>query len=209
MRINKRIQWTMTTFILGGILGLASVLLRGPVPMPSVDVDTWANVVTNENYFLTQLLTLIAYILPYLGFWGLYASLSGQQNTEKLAFWGFMASIIGTSLAIAMLGVLSYVSPILAENFLQGDLSSPEVITQVTTGNPLWINLFGGFLYLLGTVFLGIAIWRSDSLPKWSGMLVGLHGLFLVFGFMFYPLLILSWLFILFAGLWLFINLRT
>ena len=197
----------MSTFILGGILGLVGVQLRGPVPMPRADVNTWAQAVTNENYFLTQLLTLIAYVLPYLRFWGLYASLSVRGNTEKLAFWGFMASIIGASLAIAMLGVFSYVSPILAENFLQGDLSSPGVITQVATGNPVLINLLGGLLYLIGTALLGIAIWRSDSLPKWSGVLVGLLGLFLVIGFMFHPLLILSWLFILFSGEWLFINL--
>jgi hypothetical protein len=208
MEIKNRVRWTLSTFIFAGIMGLVGVLLRGPVPLPSVDVDAWASAVTNNQYFVAQVLILFAYVLPFLGFWGLYASLSDQENVERIAFWGFMASIIGTSLAIATLGVFSYISPVLAENYLMGDHQSPEIITQVATGKPAAINLLGGFLYLLGTLLLGIAVWRSNSQPKWIGLLLGLHGISLVFGFMYYPLLILSWLFFLAAGVWLFIIFR-
>lgn len=206
MMRKNRIRWSLFTIVLSGVLGLIGLLLRGPVPLPNVDVNAWVKAVTQDTYFLAQALTLFAYVVPFFGFWGLYASLAEQEKVEKPAFWGFMTSIIGTSLAIATLGVFSYVSPYLAEYYLLGDLQSPDIITQIATGKPALINLFGGFLYLLGTGLLGWAVWRSELLPKWSGLLIAGHGLCLVFGFMFYPLGVLSWVFLLLAGLWLFIN---
>ena len=201
---SARIRLSILTLAIGSVLGLIGFVLRGPVPLPNMDVDTWAQAVTASNYFLAQVLTIFAYILPYFGFWALYAFLARIERVERIAFWGFMSSIIGTSLALATLGIFSFVSPQIAQRYLQGDNNLPEIITLVATGQPAMINLLGGTIYLIGTGLLGVAIWRSGILPKWTGLLVGLHGLFLVFGFMLFPLLFLSWIFLLSAGLWIF-----
>lgn len=190
------------------MLGIISLALRGPAVLPNVDVDAWAQVVTGNNYFVAQVLTIAAYVLPFLGFWAIYASLASIEKVEKIAFWGFMCSILGTSLAIATLGIFSFVSPFIAERYLMGDAQLPEIITQVAFGPPSIINYLGGTLYLLGTVLLGIAIWRAGLYPKWSGLLIACHGLFLVFGFMLFPILLLSWVLILIAGVWLFYTVR-
>ena len=180
--------------------------MRGPVPLPSVDVETWTAAVTGDYYFYAQVLILIAYVMPFFGFWGLYEWLSERDEVEKLAFWGFLTAIIGTSLAIATLGVFSYVNPYLAEEYMLGDLQAPEIITQIATGRPAVINISDGSLYLLGTVLLGMTVWRSGLLPKWSGVLIAAHGLSLIFGFIFFPLLLASWVFLLLAGWWLFVT---
>lgn len=206
MTKENRARWSIFTFVLGGALGLIALLLRGPVPLPNVDVESWAMAVIGENYFTAQVLTIFAYVIPFFGFWAVYDFLAGNERVEKLAFWGFMTAIIGTSLAIATLGVFSFVSPYLAEEFMLGNPQAPGIITQVATGRPAAINILGGTLYLLGTVLLGIAIWRGEGLPKWSGILLAAHGVSLVFGFIFYPLLLVSWIFILIAGLWMFIK---
>jgi hypothetical protein len=203
MKNPARIRMGMLTLVFGSLLGIVGLLIRGPVPLPNTDVETWAQVATGSSYFLAQVLTIFAYVVPYFGFWAIYACLATNEKVEKLAFWGFMSSIIGTSLAIATLGVFSFVSPLLAERYLQGDVQLPEIITQVATGQPAVINFLGGTIYLLGTALLGLAIWRSGELPKWSGLLIALHGLFLVVGFMLFPLLVLSWVLLLFAGIWL------
>ena len=52
----------------GSLLGIVGLVLRGPVPFPNMDVDAWAQAVTGSNYFLAQVLNIIAYVLPYLGF---------------------------------------------------------------------------------------------------------------------------------------------
>lgn len=209
MENQNRIRWSLFTFVLGSALGLIGLLIRGPVPLPSVDVEIWAMAVSSESYFTAQVLTLLAYVIPFFGFWALYDLLATKERVEKLAFWGFMTAIIGTSLAIATLGVFSYVSPYLAEDFMLGNLDAPDMITQIATGRPAIINIFGGILYLLGTIMLGLAVWRSDLLPKWPGFLIAAHGLSLVFGFMFYPLLLASWIFLLAGGLWLFIKIGS
>lgn len=206
MEKKTRIHWSIFTFVLGGVLGLTGVLIRGPVPLPDVNIDGWLTAVTSDYYFTAQVLTIISYVLPYLGFWGLYAGLEDQIKVERIAFWGFMTAIMGTSLAIATLGVFSFVSPYLAEDYLLGDLQSPLMISEIATGKPALINLSGGFLYLLGTGLLGLALWRNEHWPRWSGLLISAHGLFLVIGFMFFPLLILSWVLLLAAGLWLFLK---
>lgn len=201
-----RIRIGLATLVIGGLLGLGGLLLRGQVPFPNLDVDAWAQAVTGSNYVLAQILTILAYVIPYLGFWAIYALLEQVENVEKLAFWGFMFSIIGTSLAIATLGIFSFVSPQIAVRYLQGDAQLPSIISQVVTGQAAIINLSGGILYLLGTVLLGLAIWRSRSLPKWSGLLITLNGIFLVFGFLWFPISLLSWVYILGAGLWLLVG---
>jgi hypothetical protein len=131
-----------------------------------------------------------------------------NEKVEEHAFWGFMSSIIGTSLAMATLGVFSFVSPLLAERYLQGDDQLPEIIIQVATGQPAMVNYLGGTFYLIGTLLLGVAIWRSGLLPKWTGLLIALHGLLLVVGFMVFPLLVLSWVFLFGAGLWMFFRIK-
>ena len=203
MESSTRIRLSLLTLVVGSVLGIFGLVLRGPVPLPNVDVDAWARAVTGSNYFLAQVMTIFAYVIPYFGFWAIYARLAKLDKVERLVFWGFMCSIIGTSLAIATLGVFSFVSPQLAERYFLGDNQLPEIISQVATGQPAIINILGGILYLLGTVSLGLAIWRSGSLPKWSGLLIALHGLFLVFGFMLFPVLLLSWVFLLSGGFWL------
>ena len=208
MESSTRIRLSLLTLVFGSVLGIIGLVLRGPVPLPNVDVDAWARAVTGSNYFLAQVIIIFAYVIPYFGFWAIYARLAKLDKVERLAFWGFMCSIVGTSLAIATLGVFSFVSPQLAERYFLGDNQLPEIISQVATGQPAIINILGGILYLLGTGSLGLAIWRSGSLPKWSGLLIALHGLFLVFGFMLFPVLLLSWVFLLSGGFWLVYGLK-
>lgn len=68
-----------------------------------------------------------------------------------------MSSIVGTSLALITLGIFSFVSPQIAQRFLQGDNQLPNIVIQVATGQPAIINYVGGTLYLLGTELLGVA----------------------------------------------------
>jgi hypothetical protein len=201
---SQRIKFGLLTLALGSLLGVIALLMRGQVPLAQLDVDAWAKSVTGEWYIFAQVLYIFAYVIPFWGFWALYGWLSTNDRVERLAFWGFLGSIVGTSLALPMLGIFSFVSPLIAQLYLGGDSQIPEVLSQVSSGIPLMVNLAGGVLYLVGTGLLGLAVWRSGFMPKWAGLLIGLHGLFLVFGFTFYPLLLLGWVFLVVSGFWLF-----
>jgi hypothetical protein len=202
MENPKRIRLGLLTLVLGSLLGIIGLVLRGPVPLPNMDVTAWARAVTGSNYTLAQVFYICAYVLPYFGFWSLYAYLSKVGQVEKIAFWGFMGAIIGTSLALPTLGIFSFISPQLALRYLQGDTQLPEIVTQVAIGQPAIINILGGTIYLIGTALLGLAIWRSRKVHKWAGLLLALHGLFLVIGFTLFPVLLLGWVFLFFGGFW-------
>lgn len=206
MKISKRIRLGLLTLVFGSILGIIGLVMRGPAPLPNMDVEAWVQVVTGSNYFIAQVLYIFAYVLPYFGFWALYALLSKVEAVEKIAFWGFMGSVVGTSLALPTLGIMSFVGPEIAQRYLQGDTQLPEIITQVVIGQPAIINLLGGTIYLIGTALLGWAIWRSKKNLKWAGLLLALHGLFLVIGFTLFPVLLLGWVFLFFVGLGLYLE---
>ncbi len=89
---STRIRLSILTLAICIVLGLIGLVLRVPVPLPNMDLDTWAQVVTGSNYFLAQILTIFAYIFPYFGFWALYAYLARIKQVERIAFWGFMSS---------------------------------------------------------------------------------------------------------------------
>ncbi len=55
-----------------------------------------------------------------------------------------------------------------------------RVISDATSiSNPVAF-LFGAtsaWLYGIGSIFLGIAVWRSRSLPKWAGLLYAVNSI--------------------------------
>ena len=202
--VSQRIRFGLLVLGLSSVLGIIALLLRGQVPLAQNDAQAWAQSVTGGQYIWAQVLYIFAYVIPFWGFWALYAWLSKNDRVERMAFWGFLCSIVGTSLALPMLGVFAFVSPLIAQRYLGGDAQILDMLTQASSGVPLMVNLAGGVLYLLGTVLLGVAVWRSGLMAKWVGPLIALHGLFLVFGFTLYPLLLLGWVLLVVSGFWLF-----
>lgn len=167
METSVRIRFGYLTLVVGSLLGILGLLLRGPVPLPNMDIESWSSGVTSSNYFLAQVLTIFAYVIPYVGFWAIYASIAMIEKVERAAFWGFMSSIVGTSLAIATLGVFSFVSPRLAELYLQGNEQLPNIIIEVATGQPAIINILGG------TLFVGYRAVGNRYLEKWIAPKMG------------------------------------
>ena len=64
MESSTRIHLSLLTLVVGSVLGIFGLVLRGPVPLPNVDVDAWARAVTGSNYFLAQVMTIFAYVIP-------------------------------------------------------------------------------------------------------------------------------------------------
>ena len=200
--IKRREILSLLTLPIAGGIGLLATLLRGNVVLPIQNAEAWVSAVTASNYPIAQYITIIAYVLPYIGFWGIYASTSGEKATERVAFYGFIGAITGTSFALPTLGVFAYMGPSIGEFYLSGQNQSIQLLSNSVSGIPLAINLTGGTLYLIGAVLLGIAIWKSIKFSKWGGIMIALHGLFLVVGFGMYPLLLLSWILLIIGGSW-------
>jgi len=199
---NKRLVISLWTLPISGVLAIGALLLRKFIVLPGNDQLEWAQMVTSNSYLTAQYIYILAYIIPFLGFWALYMYLS-QQHLEKLAFWGFTGTLLGTALPLTTLGVFSFASPAIGDLYLQGNVNAPQIINEIAFGPSMILaGLPGAFLYVGGCTAFGVAIWKSGILPKWSGVLLALHGIFIAFGFGMPTLLVLSWVFLTACGMW-------
>jgi len=196
---KRKILLCLFTFPLSGVLALVALFLRKFVGLPIGDLAAWAGVVASKSYLMGQYLYILAYVLPFLGFWALYMVLM-QRNGEKLAFWGLVGTLVGTGLPLTTLGVFAYASPALGKLYLQGDTHLPQVITDIAMGSSMVMGLPGAIFYVSGCLLFGLAIWRSGALTRWSGVLFTLHGLLVAFGFGSPLMLALSWFLLIASG---------
>ena len=199
---NKRLILCLWTLPISGLLAIGALLLRKFIVLPGTDLLEWAQMVASSSYLTAQYIYILAYAIPFLGFWALYMVLM-QHGLEKLAFWGLMGTLLGTALPLTTLGVFAFASPAIGDLYLQGNTQAPQIINDIAFGPSMMLaGLPGAFLYVGGCIAFGIAIWRSEVFPKWSGVLLGLHGLFIAFGFGMPALLVLSWFFLAVCGVW-------
>ena len=205
---NKRLIICLWTLPISGVVAIGALFLRKFIVLPGNDALEWAQMVTSSSYLTAQYIYILAYVIPFLGFWALYMYLS-QQQLEKLAFWGFMGVIQGTALPLTTQGVFSFASPAIGNLYLQGNTQSPQIITEIAFGPSMAMaGLPGAFLYVGGCIAFGVAIWRSGVISKWNGIFLALHGLFIAFGFGIPALLVLSWVFLVICGIWIISSIR-
>ncbi|TFH50678.1 MAG: hypothetical protein E4H01_01725 [Lysobacterales bacterium] len=168
--------------------------------IPGAQGSEWAEIATAPTYLPSQYAYAVAYVLPFFGFWALYAYIRDRGNGERLAFWGFMGALIGTALALPTLGVVAFAGPEFAQLFMAGNPEIPQILNDIALGPAMGLGLPAAVFYSVGCLLLGIAVWRSDSLPKWSGIALAAHGFTLVFGFGFPVVLVASWVLFIVCG---------
>ena len=201
MQIPKptRLALCLLTFPVSGILAIVALLARKFVGLPGEDLAKWAKVVSSNVYLVSQYVYIIAYVLPFFGFWALYMYLM-PGKVERLAFLGLMGTLLGTGLPLTTLGVFAYTSPVMGRLYLLGDSHLPQVITEIAMGSSLVLGMAGAILYVGGCTLFGIAVWKCGTLARWSGIMFALHGLLVSFGFGSPVLLVLSWVFLVISG---------
>ena len=196
-----RLFLCLLTFPASGILAIIALLLRRFAGLPGQNLVEWAEVVSSSVYLISQYGYILAYVLPFFGFWALYMVLM-QCKVERLAFWGLMGTLLGTGLPLTTLGVFAYASPVMGRLFLLGDSPLPEVTTEIAMGSSMVLGMPGAILYVGGCTLSGVAVWKCGTLARWSGVTLALHGLFLSFGFGSPPVLLLGWVLLVVSGGW-------
>jgi len=197
---KKRILVSLWTFPISGLIAIVALLLRKFVNLPIGDISEWARDVVSRNYLTAQYLYILAYLIPFFGFWALYMYLA-QRNKEKIAFWGLMGALLGTGLPLPTLGVLAYASPVMGNLYLQGNTNLPQAINEIVMGSSMVMGMPGAFLYIGGCILFGIGVWQSGTINKWAGVTLSLHGLFIAFGSGVPLLLTLSWVLLVTSGI--------
>ena len=105
----------------------------------------------------------LAWLLVLLGLPGLYAAQRGGMG--RLGLVGFLTAFSGTYL-IAVTGNFGFLAPVLAKQ-------SPAVLDSINQYSPVVIiNGLAAIVFMIGYVLFGVAMIRTATLPRWSGVLV-------------------------------------
>ena len=186
-----------------GAVALGLALLLVPVAFGIINPASDAQTLTSGLYLLRQVLFLSSFILLIFGFLALYASLRSSRR-ERLAFVGMIVTLVGIGLFLPAIGFLSLVSPALAQLTLHGQKDAANVVNTVAITPGAITLLVGSVLLALGVIIFSIAIWGSNTLPRWAGIPFAVGEVILVFHGQL-PLVgdILAGLLIAIGGVWL------
>ncbi len=168
--MQNRVRLGILALPASGLLGIISVLPPGVFINPAVDPQGFAQA-SNTNG-LGNMIGIVSLVLLLVGVQSLYLLLA-DTPADRWAFAGMILTIVGLGLFLPFAGIFAFAAPVAGRFYLNGDKSAVGVIAEsVAMSNPsafLFVGLAGLFS-VVGSIFFGIAIWRSRRLPKWSGI---------------------------------------
>lgn len=139
-----------------------------PQPNPSSEFEAWSRFVTTTYFMLTHLLgTMLGIILLIFGIiaLGTYLAKEGGRS-GRLGPVAMVVTIAANMLFLPIAGWAAFGEPAIGRAYLSGI----EDARQINPGIDFTvIFLLSIVLAIIGNVLLGIAIWRSKTLPNWAG----------------------------------------
>jgi hypothetical protein len=161
-----------------GLLGLA---LYGaltffssldPQPDPNTDYEAWAYYVSTTYYVLKHLFgSILGLVFALFGTFALGAYLT-RSRAGRLGLVAMVITVFGYALFLTIGGVATFAAPGEGQAYVAGDYEFAEI---AASGFAVTVQtatlLLSTVLLLVGNVLLGVAVWRSGTLPRWAGAL--------------------------------------
>ena len=142
-----------------------------PQPDPNTHYEAWSRFVTTDGYALKHLfLTVLGTIFGIFGSIALWAYLA-RSRAGRMGLVAMVISVLGYSLFLTWGGVSTFAAPQEGQAYLAGIEAYKElpiIFANTLQGLTMAVSIVLGFA---GNVLLGVAVWRSGILPKWSGAL--------------------------------------
>ena len=142
-----------------------------PQPDPNTHYEAWARYVTTDFYLLKHLFASgLGLILVIFGTIALGAYLI-TSRAGRMGLVGMVITVFGTLLFLMIGGLSIFAVPKEGQAFLAGIEEYAKLPTILADTTLLPTMGVGVLLMLVGNVLLGVAVWRSGTLPKWAGAL--------------------------------------
>jgi hypothetical protein len=172
---------TMTLTRLSGLALIAAfaLALTGGILHPVIGGDSHAASSLVQPLFPTaHLLVFLGEICLLFGLPGLYASIA--PRTGLLELLGFVLYFFANAtLASFVSAYEAFIVPVLAAEPATSGLVVPG--GAISSSEPFAVlQGVGGLVYMLGLVVLGIAVFRSRVMPRWTGVLMAVTPVFLL-----------------------------
>ena len=165
--IASRVRLGATTLAASGILFVLYPAIR---PFSDEKSLLGAQAFASGAWILAHVLAMLAFILLALGLLGLHIALQ-RTSVERLAFSALVVTWIGVGLSLPFYGAEAYgLHAIGLQAIREHHAALIGLANDIRTGPGLIIFLLGLILLAAGTIMAATAIWRSRTLPKWSGV---------------------------------------
>ena len=157
-------SWSARLFSWCGIALIAAAMLMVVATVLHPSRETATTIVASEPRLVAaHVAYTFAWLLILLGLPGFYAAQRGGMG--RLGPVGFLTAFSGTYL-IAVTGNFGFLAPVLAKQ-------SPAVLDSINQYAPVvLINGLAAILFMIGYVLFGVAMIRTSTMPRWSGVLV-------------------------------------
>ena len=151
------LRWCGLALVPAGVLMAVATVLH-----PSR--ETAATIIATEvGLVAAHFLYTLAWLLVLLGLPGLYAS--QRRSMGRLGLAGFLAAFSGTYL-IAVTGNFGFFAPVMAKE-------APATLNAIEQYSPVVvINGLAAILFMIGYLLFGIAMAKTATLPRLSGVFV-------------------------------------
>jgi hypothetical protein len=142
-----------------------------PQPDPNTHLEAWSRYVTTNGYVLKHLFgSILGVILAIFGVFALGAYLA-TGRAGRLGLVAMVGTVLGNALLLVVLGISTFAAPEQGQAYLAG---IEELNELPDTFADTLLALTGlGYILLgfVGNILLGVAVWRSGTLPWWVGAL--------------------------------------
>ena len=142
-----------------------------PQPDPNTRMAAWSRYVTTDHYVLSHVFgSTLGLILAIFGTFALGAYLAGGR-AGRLGLVAMAVTVFGTALFLPGMGVSTFSAPREGLAYLSGIEEFDGLPTIFADTVFMLMALLVIVLLFVGNVMLGVAVWRSGTLPKLAGAL--------------------------------------
>ncbi len=163
----------ITKWIGIGLLGLplygALTFWSSLQPEPNTHLEAWARYVTTDYCVLQHVLgSGLGLILAIFGTFALGAYLT-RSRAGRLGLVVMGITVFSNALFLMPMGVSTFSAPHEGQAYLAGIAEYDKLPLIFADTVFMATSLLVIVLLFVGNVLLGMAIWRSGTLPKWAG----------------------------------------
>jgi hypothetical protein len=140
-------------------------------PDPDTQLEAWSRFVTTNQYVLGHLLgSILGLIFAIFGVFTLGAYLA-RSCAGRLGLVAMVITVLGSVLFLPGMGVSTFSAPEEGHAILAG-LEEFEELPPIFANTVMGLtSLLVIVLQFVGNILLGVAIWRSGTLPRWAGVI--------------------------------------
>ena len=167
MHAPNTLNWIRVGLFALPVYGLlTSWAALDPQPDQVEQTEKWARFVGSTYYLVDHVFGTIGGAT--LAIWGVFAlgAYLARSRAGRLGLVAMVVTVIGQALGLSIGGVTAFATNAIGRAYLAGtrDVMRVEFSMAMTATLVLVI-----LLLLVGNVLLGVAVWRSGTLPKWAG----------------------------------------